>query len=260
MIKHWMSRGMFLAGVSGGIAATTAISLYPSMTLEWMPPVASQSTRTESYTFDGSVYTCGLFRNRFMSVEVLRQGSSVEQMHATPMPTLFASYLRTAKLSQKDSIFLIRSGWPMPALAQIRVLHSANNSESRHGVIEFSGGRYVCPIIPIISGVAIDVIAFSAIFIALLNGVFYFCRDVPRKRKGRCISCGYDLIGCIGMICPECGLSAPETPSGPPDGLTRPSGNDDEACPCQKPHPALKTGVTQPADTNDADLPPSAPR
>jgi hypothetical protein len=52
------------------------------------------------------------------------------------------------------------------------------------------------------------------------------------KELNSCQYCGYSRIGLVGAVCPECG------------------------CPCQKHHPALKTGVTPLSGTDDEALPP----
>ncbi len=63
------------------------------------------------------------------------------------------------------------------------------------------------PLRPIWPGFAINTLFYAAILWLLTLGTFTARRMIRRKR-GRCIKCGYDLRGTSGgEVCPECGAT-----------------------------------------------------
>ena len=62
----------------------------------------------------------------------------------------------------------------------------------------------VLPCRPIWSGVIINTLIYAAVLWLLLRGL-PAVRRAARAFNGRCIHCGYDLRGCGGAVCPECG-------------------------------------------------------
>ncbi len=58
---------------------------------------------------------------------------------------------------------------------------------------------------PIWPGFAINTIFYAAILWMLTLGPF-IVRRVIRRKRGRCIKCGYDLRGAEHTVCPECGV------------------------------------------------------
>lgn len=60
------------------------------------------------------------------------------------------------------------------------------------------------PLRPIWPGFAINTILYATILWMLTLGPFTARRFIRRKR-GRCINCGYDLRGAEHEVCPECG-------------------------------------------------------
>ena len=66
--------------------------------------------------------------------------------------------------------------------------------------------RPIVPLRPIWAGFAINTIFYAAI-LWLLALVPFTVRRMIRRRRGRCIKCGYDLHGHSGgAVCPECGV------------------------------------------------------
>ncbi len=60
------------------------------------------------------------------------------------------------------------------------------------------------PLTPLWPGIAINTVFYGAILWLLVPGPFALRRYV-RRRRGRCITCGYDLRGAFDEGCPECG-------------------------------------------------------
>ena len=104
-------------------------------------------------------------------------------------------------------------GWPM--------LSHFHRETTRHGedlaVFEWSAtvpdpskrGRTAnreLPLGPIWPGLAINTILYAALLWLLTLGPFTL-RRVLRRKRGRCIKCGYDLRGAEHEVCPECGAA-----------------------------------------------------
>ena len=62
------------------------------------------------------------------------------------------------------------------------------------------------PLFPLFPGFTINTIFYAAILWLLTLGPFTARRAIRRKR-GRCIKCGYDLRGAEHEACPECGMA-----------------------------------------------------
>ncbi len=67
------------------------------------------------------------------------------------------------------------------------------------------GDAVLFPIGVIEPGFAINTVFYAAILWLLTLGPFTARRMIRRKR-GRCIKCGYDLRGAEHAVCPECGV------------------------------------------------------
>ncbi len=114
-------------------------------------------------------------------------------------------------------------GWPLPALwrdvsdskmlrewpgLQRPVIRGAEGIALPwiRGTTNPSGSSIRLPIRPIPSGLVIDTVCFGLVWF----GAFGFvpcCRELRRRRPGRCTSCGYDLTGNQSGTCPECGAT-----------------------------------------------------
>ena len=62
----------------------------------------------------------------------------------------------------------------------------------------------VLPLRPIWPGFLINTL-FYALVLWLLWSTPFAARRLIRKRRGRCVKCGYDLTGTEHEVCPECG-------------------------------------------------------
>jgi hypothetical protein len=50
-------------------------------------------------------------------------------------------------------------------------------------------------------------VGFYSVLVYAGIGVMSYCRAALRRRRGRCPSCGYDLLGLNSPTCPECGTT-----------------------------------------------------
>ena len=111
-------------------------------------------------------------------------------------------------------------GWPMRSMWSQP--HSAFLREGEWEIIPARGGirsalspwtalgiPRVRPLTPIWPGFAVNTIFYGLILWLLLPGRFVLRRIIRRKR-GRCIACGYDLRGDLDHGCPECGWNREE--------------------------------------------------
>lgn len=65
--------------------------------------------------------------------------------------------------------------------------------------------RRVClPLHPFIPGMIVDS-AVMGFALAVLRRFSCKAIAIVRERRGRCASCGYELAGLVGSVCPECG-------------------------------------------------------
>ncbi len=71
-----------------------------------------------------------------------------------------------------------------------------------------SGFPRVVPLRPIRPGFAINTVFYAALLWMVTLGPFTARRIIRRKRQ-RCIKCGYDLRGAAHDRCPECGAATP---------------------------------------------------
>ncbi|HRQ72074.1 MAG TPA: hypothetical protein PLU35_03505 [Phycisphaerales bacterium] len=62
------------------------------------------------------------------------------------------------------------------------------------------------PLRPLWPGLALNAAAWSAVWLVLLTAPGAIRRR-RRRARGLCEHCGYDLAGCTGPACPECGVA-----------------------------------------------------
>ncbi len=100
---------------------------------------------------------------------------------------------------------VLTAGWPCGALTN----ESAWDYEDGAARDRVGRDRYekrVLPIHPIFPGFLINTL-FYAVILWLLWSAPFASRRLIRKRRGRCVRCGYDLRHAEHDVCPECGSS-----------------------------------------------------
>ena len=109
-------------------------------------------------------------------------------------------------------------GWPLPALAAVQEYGGWTGETWKH-VLRFGPPRaslsdprgFPTRILPI--GFAVNTLAAVALWHLALFMPPLIRRGV-RRRRGRCIACGYDLRGTVTDPCPECGAGPEATVTG----------------------------------------------
>lgn len=123
-----------------------------------------------------------------------------------PHPTMHVSYAgfkRVEELAAPPAI-AIPSGvelWaaPRPPVA----------TGSAHSIVYAITDRFALPLLPIWPGFLINTIFYALLLLALVR-VPRMARRALRRRRGRCVSCGYDRSGLDpSSACPECGRNRP---------------------------------------------------
>lgn len=102
-------------------------------------------------------------------------------------------------------------GFPLPTMRGSYILKFDFEQRSMADgvIIHVPWYRYgvqhrVFPLRPIMLNMSINML-FYIIFIYGTYVAYQFVRGRKRKSSGQCIHCGYDLRGCTGQICSECG-------------------------------------------------------
>jgi hypothetical protein len=146
------------------------------------------------------------------SFGVTIRAQSVTPKHAVPdQGEVFLTYTQTFH----------EFGWPFRALGYmthtyVRPRVGALHEWAGHaGPVPRSIARtrltpYLLPARPLWPGLAADTLIWAAlIWLALLAMT---ARRRLRRRRGRCVRCGYDLRGAAHDQCPECGAASPAVP------------------------------------------------
>ena len=123
---------------------------------------------------------------------------------------------QSGRISEENS-FTDARGWPAltmwseyewPAYGQTVVVKGGLPLSSRHSV----SNRYFAPPLPralplrpIWPGFAVNTLLYTVILWLLICGPFEL-RRLLRRKRGLCITCGYDLGGAEHEACPECGV------------------------------------------------------
>ena len=104
-------------------------------------------------------------------------------------------------------------GWPLPAVRGVAILGSGVPIARWEGVYwggrkptsraEFNEGPLFATDM-LWLGASVDIVAFSGLASLSIIGVGW-ARKRSRRRRGACERCGYDLVGTVGGVCPECG-------------------------------------------------------
>jgi hypothetical protein len=132
-------------------------------------------------------------------------------------------------------LYLVNSGWPahafqgerwdmqpfadmaesQPAIPIAEMTHVGcvglwrfDPSHPLRDVLGESLGERIIPLRPLWPGFALNTLLYAAILFALIRGPF-IARRTLRRRRGLCVSCGYDLRGRgpDHAACPECGAA-----------------------------------------------------
>ncbi len=112
-----------------------------------------------------------------------------------------------------DNIIVDGRGWPAVTMwSQLR--NDGNKWVAENGFMRRSMGPWsavdgyprVLPLRPIFPCFITNTIFYAAL-LWLLFAAPFATRRLIRKRRGRCVRCGYDLTGTEHDVCPECGTT-----------------------------------------------------
>ena len=94
-------------------------------------------------------------------------------------------------------------GWPMLSFSE---QVPPDDYPAAVTVIEFKNAKLAYG--PMWPGFAINTLLYTVILWLLICGPFEL-RRLLRRKRGLCITCGYDLRGAEHERCPECGMTIP---------------------------------------------------
>ncbi len=107
-----------------------------------------------------------------------------------------------------DNAMRFRAGLPMRSMEQ-----SVWVERSKRLVVEqdlariplwWSSNDVLVPLRPLLLAFAVNSLFYAIVSASVLASIVAL-RRVIRRRRGRCIKCGYDLRGAEHEVCPECG-------------------------------------------------------
>ncbi len=120
-----------------------------------------------------------------------------------------------AKLPEMDravSVSTMCRGWPLPALRSVTYEFKRYDNGGMQPIDARTVGQVQTPfgpqpLLPVWPGFVVNTLLFAApwVFALLVMYAAGAARRRYRRRRGRCIACGYDLRGLSGAVCPECG-------------------------------------------------------
>jgi hypothetical protein len=94
-------------------------------------------------------------------------------------------------------------GWPRPSLGESEVWGwAATRARVRHHALQIGSGDRSLPLRPLWPGFLVDTAFWGGAAFVVWSAPGFVRRGV-RRRRGRCVGCGYELKGLA--VCPECG-------------------------------------------------------
>ena len=116
----------------------------------------------------------------------------------------------------------LTTGWPFPSLRATEwglvvtetpwQMEQVDASIWRRGIsltrsqepLSYDTKQRLLPLHPVLQGFVIDTLFYAGLLGAVRLAQTALLRAF-RRRRGLCISCGYDLAGITAVVCPECG-------------------------------------------------------
>lgn len=114
-----------------------------------------------------------------------------------------------------DGFIAQASGWPLLCLRATQLLTAGSNGAVSTGTswgIPISGQSSsaapgtVIPLRPLWGGLLGDTLVYAVAWFAVLSAIVS-TRRILLVRRGKCLDCGYSLVGLNGHRCPECGAN-----------------------------------------------------
>ncbi len=109
-----------------------------------------------------------------------------------------------ASTSAPSDAIRYRAGLPMRTFEGSTWVDMKRRRSTIQHAVKIWGDRPPIPLQLLWVGFVINTIFYAAVVWLLMLGPFT-ARRIVRRRRGRCIRCGYDLRGTEHEACPECG-------------------------------------------------------
>ncbi|UYV11520.1 MAG: hypothetical protein NCW75_09425 [Phycisphaera sp.] len=144
--------------------------------------------------------------NGALALKDLRDVSEVPVAATDPRP----GYARPAwgGTPANASYLHVRHGWPWRA-AEGRQVYPPGQLSSlvRMTYWNIGPGRHLVPLAPVWPGLVANTLFYATLTLVPLAGLRSW-RTRRRRKRGRCVACGYELGEGVGVgVCPECGLA-----------------------------------------------------
>lgn len=194
-----------------------------NVSIAWLMSLAATFSPTEFYTISGIrdhalVRMRGVGADRFIWTRT-HDHNSFPDCDGSTLPLWSRSLAKQTDAGGEPVAKAIEAfGIPMRSMRSSIVRENAqyNMLDSRgeyyHGLVPYVSGNTQMilskplglPMHPILIGTVANSIVYG-VFIYTIIRLSRAWQSIRRSRKGRCVQCGYDLVGIADAACPECG-------------------------------------------------------
>jgi len=221
--RRWRLRFVAIWGAVGLVLSIGAMLATSWRFAPLQPVTLARRMDVFSVRFEGRTYNVFVAEHPGGSDRLIDDGAGTTLSLGIPPPAWWPGPVIEATPHAIQWI-VVERGWPLPAARCVIVEDSLRPGR---GVPDIRGGRWIggprpgappvrggvgrmpmaIPLQPIGLGLLANTAILGLVAAVLGAGVGWLwrTRSRSRRRAGRCVGCGYDLVGIRSDRCPECG-------------------------------------------------------